>query len=445
MSPTTAFRRESVRCCVLTIGDELLAGDIVDGNKAILASRARALGIDVIRAFSVRDRKEEIVETLREIAPTAELCLVSGGLGPTTDDLTAEAVAAAAGVALVRDEATAQALHEFFATRGAELVQANLCQADIPEGASVLDNPIGTAPGFALELSTGSHRCLVACMPGVPRELERMMTEQVEPRLRERFMTTPVLRRVHRVVGIGESAVHQRIEAMLKSARTRSPGLGNMFVHYRAGASEVQICLEALPIAEGEHRGVTATEAELASLDGAFAEALAPGYVGTGNQELCARLVTRLLQLGLTVATAESCTGGLVGQLLTSVPGSSGCFRGGVIAYTNEVKRELLEVPGEKIESHGAVSEPVARAMAIGARRALRSDLAVAITGIAGPGGGTVDKPVGTVDLAISDAHGTSYLRLHLRGNRAIVRRAAALRALKLLWDRLVEHDSSPT
>jgi nicotinamide-nucleotide amidase len=436
-----------VRAQILTIGDELLAGDVVDKNKAFLGQRCRALGIEVVRAASIRDRESEIVAALREStalgsrdAGISQICLVSGGLGPTTDDLTAAAVARAAGVELVRHAELAARLEAFFASRGRALIETNLKQADLPAGAIVLDNPIGTAAGFALELqaSDATTSCWVFSMPGVPREMHKMMREQVEPRLRERFELVAIPRRVFRSLGTGESQLQQQVTPVLEAARARSPGLANMFVHYRARYPEVQLILEATP---GETDGIAATAEELAALDEPLREVIGRSFVtvgdGEGPPELVEQLVAELIARGLKIATAESCTGGGIGQAITSVSGSSACFVGGVIAYANEVKIGALGVPVEHLQAHGAVSEPVARAMAEGARTRLGADIGVSTTGIAGPGGGTPDKPVGTVDVAVATAAGTSYKRLRLFGERDTIRQAAVVWALKLVWDEL--------
>lgn len=427
------------RAHILTIGDELLAGDIVDRNKAWIGQRCRAAGIEVIRATTVRDREPEIVAAMRAAAAEADLCLVSGGLGPTTDDLTAASAATAAGVDLSRDADLAARLDAFFRPRGGPgLVEANLKQADLPAGCTILDNPIGTAAGFAVEVpaSNGSGGCWLFSMPGVPRELHRMMREQVEPRVRERFELAPIPRRVYRAIGRGESSIQYALAPVFEAAR-KHPGLANVFVHYRARYPEVQVILEATPGEDG--RGATAEE--LATLDAPLREAIGPALYaiadGDGPPEIAHGLVDALTQRQLTLATAESCTGGGIGAAITSVPGSSACFLGGVIAYSNAAKRSLLQVPAEALETHGAVSEPVARAMAEGARAALGSDLAVATTGIAGPGGGSPDKPVGTVDVAVAGPEGTVHRRLKLLGKRDTVRQAATQWALKMVWDRL--------
>jgi nicotinamide-nucleotide amidase len=424
---------------LLTVGDELLAGDIVDGNKARLAQSARALGLEVRRAVSVRDRIDEIVAALREAAAHAHVCLVSGGLGPTTDDLTTAAVAEAAGRPLRRDPDAVLRLEEKFRRYGvAVMPPANLKQADFPEGAEILPNPIGSAEGLRCEVPGGDgsgRSCQVFVMPGVPHELERMLAEQVVPRVRERFSLRPVPRRVYRMIGLGESAIAARVEPLVDRARERSPGLAAVYVHYRAHMPQVSVALEATPAPDGTQ----ATMEELASLDAEMIEALGPAVYGIGEADLPARIVTALTAAGLRFATAESCTGGGLGALLTAVSGSSACFRGGIISYDNDVKERLLGVPADMLAAHGAVSEPVARAMALGARQRLQSDLAAGITGIAGPGGGTPDKPVGTVHIAVADGEETFHKALSLRGTRGIVQGASALWALKLLWDRLVD------
>lgn len=416
---------------MVTIGDELLAGDIVDANLVFLAQRCREVGATVVRAVSVRDRIEEIAAVLREaVAGGAGACLVSGGLGPTTDDLTAAAVAVAAGVAVRRDEAALQRLRAKFRAFGRDMPPANEKQADFPDGAEVLDNPIGSAEGFAVTIDG----CRIFSMPGVPRELRKMTAEQVIPRLTRAWELPEVPRRVYRVLGHGESAVAQRIGDVLTRARLRSPGLANMFVHYRASTPQVTVILEGVA---GDD-GAAATADELASLDAAMLEALRPGMYGIGEADLAARVVQACSRAELRISTAESCTGGGLAAMIAAVPGASRCLLGGVIAYDNRVKVGALEVPAAVLDNQGAVSEPVARAMATGGRRVLGSDLCVAITGIAGPTGGSAEKPVGTVHIAVCDGTETSHKQLKLRGDRGTVQRAAAQWGLKLLWDRLV-------
>ena len=430
--------RRMVSAQILTVGDELLSGDTINSNLAFLGERCRRLGISVIRAVSVRDRVGEIVAALRDAAGWADLCLVSGGLGPTSDDLTAEAVAEACGVGLVRNEEAVATMVEMFARFGRPMPDINRKQADLPAGADMLANPIGTAPGFAAWLpdpAEGGRRCLVACMPGVPREMKRMMVEQIEPRVGRAFTLPAAYRRVYRAIGRGESAIAVDIEPIIAAARTRSPGLAAVYLHYRAAAPQVLVIVEGTPGANGER----ATAEELEALDREITPALHPAVYGIGEADLAERVVGALTRGGKTLGTAESCTGGGIGALITGVAGSSAMYLGGVVAYHNAVKVQVLGVKEEDIAGHGAVSEPVARAMAEGARRVLGVDFAVAVTGVAGPSGGTPEKPVGTVDVAVADAGGTSYKRLKLFGERALIQHAAAMWALKLVWDRLVE------
>ncbi len=423
---------------ILTIGDELLSGDTVNGNLAFLGERCRGLGISVLRAVSVRDRIDEIVAALADVSRWADVCLISGGLGPTSDDLTAEAVALACGVPLVRSAEAEAAMVALFARYKRPMPEINRKQADLPAGADLLENPIGTAPGFAVHLPDSAdrgRRCWVACMPGVPREMRRMMTEQIEPRLTRAFELPVVQRRVYRAIGRGESAIAVDIEPIVAEARTRSPGLANLYIHYRATAPQVLVIAEGTPGPDGAR----ATAQELTSLDDAFTQSLQPALYGIGDADLAQRVVAALRRAGQTVSSAESCTGGRVGALLTEVAGASACFFGGVIAYDNTVKTGVLGVLPADLSQHGAVSEAVARAMATGARRVLGTDFAVATTGIAGPGGGSEEKPVGTVDIAVADGEGCTYKRLQLFGERALIQHVSAMWALKLLWDRLVE------
>ncbi len=420
---------EPVVAHVLTVGDELLAGDITDTNLAHLAQRCRALGVALQHAATARDRIDEIAGALTQTAGRAQVCLICGGLGPTSDDLTTAAVAKAAGVPLRRDDGAMERLEAKYRAFGRVMPEANRKQADFPVGAQILDNPIGTAEGFCVEVGD----CWVFVMPGVPREMKKMMAEQVEPRLRDRFDLRPVQRRVYRVLGHGESSVAERVEPVIEAARRRSPRLAAMYVHYRASMPEVTVILEGLHGPEG-----AATMDELATLDDPIVAALQPGLYGIGPADLATRVVTAATEAGLWLGAAESCTGGGFGAAITAVAGASACLRGVVVAYDDDIKQRVVGVPPEVIAEHGAVSEAVARHLAAGAREVLRSDLAVGITGIAGPSGGSPNKPVGTVHIAVADEAEISHMRLQLRGDRGSVQRSATRWALKLVWDRLV-------
>ena len=375
---------------ILTIGDELLRGEIVDSNKSFLSEKL--LGIELETRFhaSVNDDPADMRDAFLRAADRSAVVLVSGGLGPTRDDLTVEVLAETFGRKLVQHEPSLRQIQAFFARLGREMAPSNAKQALVPEGAEVLPNPVGTAPGCMLDVG----RAVFFCMPGVPRELYRMMEEQVLPRVAARLgggrgvMRAALLR----TFGLGES----NLEDLLKDVG-REPGV---VLGFRTAFPDNFL----RPVA----RAATAAEAEakLARACAAIEQKLGP-LVYTRGEETMEAVVGRMLaERGLTLATAESCTGGLIGARLTAVPGSSRYYRGGVVAYANEAKRDLLGVPEALLREHGAVSEPVARAMAEGARARFGADLALATTGISGPDGGTPEKPVGLVWIAHASKQG---------------------------------------
>jgi len=375
---------------ILTIGDELLRGEIVDSNKSFLSDRLLTLDIETRFHSSVRDDPPDMIDAFRRAASRSDLVLVSGGLGPTRDDLTSQVLAESFGRALLRDAEALEAIRAFFRAVGREMTENNATQADFPEGAEVLSNPIGTAPGFAIE----EQGTLFCCMPGVPREMHKMMDEQVLPRVARRAGGGQVVRaRLLRTFGTGESMLDDQLKDV---AAGTDVSLG-----FRTSFPDNYL----RPLA----RGATVEEAEarLDRLCEQIRERLGPIIYGEGDDTL-AMVVGRLLrEQGKTLAVAESCTGGLVAQELTEVPGSSAYFLGGVVAYANEAKVRFLGVPEPLLEAHGAVSEPVARAMAEGARERFGADFGVATTGISGPDGGSEEKPLGLVHVALAQAEGT--------------------------------------
>ena len=425
---------EPRRAVVLTVGDEILRGDIVNTNAAYLSQQATMLGFDVGLHESVADDIDIIGDVVQKAASTAELVLISGGLGPTTDDLTSEAVAAAFGSSLVRFERAEAQLRDFFERRGRDLVAANLKQADLPAGATMLENPIGTAPGFALPTSAGAGG-LVVCMPGVPRELRKMFRERVIPEISARMGHVELAsRRLYRVLGLGESTVQHRIGDALQSFVEGLPQ-GTVRIQYRAHVPEVWIALQGA----ADSKGVFPTAKMLAEADGLMRDALGRSLYGIGTATLEERVINALRQANLTVAAAESCTGGHVGALMTSVPGASETVLGSIVAYSNELKRSLLEVSEATLQEHGAVSEATARAMAQGVCRRTGADLGVAVTGLAGPASDGSDGEVGIVHFATSDGERTTHRSLQLPGGRARVIKAASYGALRMVWDSLTE------
>ncbi len=379
-----------MRAEILTIGDELLRGEIVDTNKAFLADRLLGLDIETHFQASVRDEPPAMIDAFRRAASRSEIALVSGGLGPTRDDLTTAAFAEAFGLELVLDEAALETIRCFFRSRGREMTENNIDQARFPEGAEILPNPLGTAPGFAITQGA-TH---FYCMPGVPNELARMMDEQVLPRIEAiRGEGIAVRSRLLRTFGIGESALDDALKDIAAS--------GNLSLGFRTSFPDNYL----RPVA----RAASAEQAN-AALDricDAIRQRLGPVVYGEEDQTLDSVVGRLLVERGMTIAVAESCTGGLIASRITGNPGSSAYFAGGVVAYSNHAKSDLLGVPAALLEEHGAVSDPVARAMAEGVRERFGVDIGIATTGISGPTGGTPTKPVGLVHIALARSAST--------------------------------------
>jgi nicotinamide-nucleotide amidase len=406
----------------LVTGDEVVRGLVADTNTAATASKLYPLGFKLRGTSVVGDDGADIRRALLDISIRADVCIVSGGLGPTSDDLTAECAAQAAGVPLVRDEAWVGRLRDLWEKRrpGEPMPANNERQALLPAGAENLGNPDGTAPAFALRLG----RCTFYFLPGVPREYHRIIDETVLPRLAKLLGEGAVALRTLQCVGIPESA----LDAKVAPARLAHP---HVRFGFRTRFPENHLSLAA--------RGVTLVEAQarLAAAEADCRRALAGFVYGADGITFAESLGKRLAARGETVAVAESCTGGLLGALLTDVGGSSAWMRGGVIAYANDVKESALSVPAELLATHGAVSSEVAAEMAMGARAALGATYALAITGVAGPTGGTPDKPVGTVWMALAGPEGEVTRLGKLRGDRGMIRTSAAYGALQLLREAL--------
>jgi nicotinamide-nucleotide amidase len=387
---------------VITIGDELLRGEIIDSNKAFLSERLLSLDLETARHVTVPDRFEAIEEVLRDAARRARVVLVSGGLGPTRDDITAEVAARAFGRPLVRDPEVLEGIRGFFHALGREMAENNAKQADFPEGATILPNPIGTAPGFMLEV----EGTLLFFAPGVPRELYCMMDEMVLPRIESHLGADRVVRAtLLRTFGLGES----NLDRALTDLAADDPGVTLGF-RTEFPDNLVRVVVRAGSQAEAEEK-LRATVAKIRELLGDL-------VLGEGERRLEEIVAELLIRKGLTLATAESCTGGLIASRLTDVPGSSRFLIQSIVAYANRAKECELGVSPRDLEMYGAVSEPVARQMAQGLRLRAGTDLAVATTGIAGPSGGTEEKPVGTVYLALAGANGTVSRRYQLMRDR---------------------------
>jgi nicotinamide-nucleotide amidase len=399
---------------ILSTGDELLTGQVVDTNSAWLMDRLWDLGVMVRRKTLVGDDREDLLSAIGECCGRADLVIMSGGMGPTEDDLTAECVAAVLGVPLEPHQPSLEAIEARFRLLGRAMTPNNAKQARFPRGAEVHPNRFGTAPGFSVTVG----RARLTCLPGVPSEFKGLCDEAVLPRLAASLGDVPAAR-LDKLFGVPESHADQAMRPVMDDPANRGVRFG-----YRAHFPEVHLKWSV----SGPGAGARADAVE-AAVRALFGDAV----WGTGKEELNELVVARLAARGERVALAESCTGGQVAELLTRVPGASAVLDLGVVAYADEVKSSVLGVPEALLAAHGAVSEPVARAMAEGVRLVGRADWGVGITGIAGPSGGTPEKPVGTVHLALAGPDGTRHVARHFRGDRERVRRFAAWEAMDLL------------
>jgi len=410
---------------VVTIGDELLLGYTIDTNAAHLARTLAAEGVEISRRTTVGDAADAIAAAVREGLDRAGAVITTGGLGPTSDDLTKPSIAALFGRGMVLDEEHLAWMEERF-TRLFQrpMPAANRQQAMLPDGARKLRNNHGSAPGIWLEDDRGRW---VAMLPGVPREMRGMLADTLVPLVRERLGDDRrvVRSRTLRTTGVGESFIADRV-ASLES------GVGDVDLSY-------------LPNAEGTDLRLTVrgarpddASARLAAAAERLRTVVGDALYGEDGVDLAAVVLDLCRGKGLTIGVAESCTGGLLGARLTAIPGSSDVVVGGVIAYSNELKSALLDVPSGVLAHQGAVSDPVVRAMASGARAATGASVGVAITGIAGPGGGSEEKPVGTVWIASDLGGAVESRRLRLIGDRAEVRQRAAQAALEMVRRRVL-------
>lgn len=409
-----------LRIEALSIGDELLDGRLADTNSQHLADQLAQLGLTLHRVVLAPDDINSLSLALQEATQRADVVVTSGGLGPTTDDLTAEAVAQAAGCGLRLDEEVWAKIQRGFANRGWPLPPNNIRQAELPETSTTLTNEAGVAPGFC----TPCGKAKVFSFPGVPREYRWMvkahllpfLTQEGEGKSGERHVT-----RTLRCLGITESALDQALAGM----EEKNPDLK---LQYRTSFPEnhVRLLVHGAQGPDLEMRAdVLAAEAK---------SSIGASVYGEGSQTLEERVVERLQEQGVTLTTAESCTGGMIGERLTEVAGVSDVYLGGAIAYANTLKENVLGVSGETLLAHGAVSEAVAAEMAEGARERWGSTFALSVTGIAGPGGGSEDKPVGTVCFGLAGPAGTRTFQRHLpfrlRNRIRAMASAVALRAL---------------
>jgi nicotinamide-nucleotide amidase len=410
---------------LLTIGDELLLGQTVDTNAAELARVLAGAGVRVAHRSTVGDDIDSIMSEVEQALARSGAVITTGGLGPTRDDKTKVAVARLLGLPLeFRDEVWAQVVARF-AHFGRTPNAANRTQAEVPSGATVLPNRWGTAPGLWVETTAMPRPGLVIMLPGVPHEMRMLLRHEVLPRLAARTTGTVVRSRTLRTMGVPESTLAETIGAMEER-------IAPLTLAYLPSMDGVDLRLTAWNLDPAD------ADARLTGAGNELRERVGDAIYGEDGADLAAVVLEAAQSAGRTLAVAESCTGGLLGGRLSAVPGASHSFVGGVIAYANDVKQRLLDVPAAMLEQEGAVSESVACAMAAGVRARTGADLTVAVTGIAGPDGGTTEKPVGTVWFATAMAEGeTRARRLVFGGARNEIRARAAQAALGLLLDRL--------
>lgn len=406
---------------IIAIGSELLAPDRTDTNSLWLTERLNRLGIDVKLKTIVGDDDARLEEVIKDAVKRSRVVITTGGLGPTEDDITRKVVARALGRRLTLDEKVLNEIRARFQSFGVTMPERNSRQAMVIDGAEVLPNPNGTAPGLYLE----HEGCAVALFPGPPREMHPMFENHVQARLEKLAGDRRVARRVLRVAGMGESAVDEKIAPIY--TQFENPQTTILF-----NSSEIEIHLRS--------HGRTEVEAEalLDHLSLKLEQALGNSVFSFRGETMEEVVGRQLTMKGFTVAVAESCTGGLIAQRLTSAPGSSKYFIEGVVTYSNESKTRLLGVDKKLIKEFGAVSQQVARDMARGVRHKAKTDFGVAVTGIAGPDGGTEDKPVGLVYIALADAAHTEHKKLKLPGDRELIRWRASQAALDMLRRRLI-------
>ena len=414
-----------VTAAVVTVGNELLSGETTDGNGAWLGKRLASLGAPVSRRWVVGDDAEAIQTALSAALAVADLIIVTGGLGPTHDDVTRPAVADLLGLDLRSDPQIVEDLRNRFRARGfPDLPVSNLSQAEVPHGARVLVNAHGSAPGLLMEHEERS----LALLPGVPREMRGIFEEVLEDIIRDRFEArlVPLVHRSLYTTGIPESALGERVDEVLEGLPEE------VDLAFLPGLRGVSIRISARARAERASGLLDEAQAILDPI-------VAPYRIGMEKGDLVEAVADVLMSKSHTLAVAESCTGGLVAKRITDLPGSSIYFRGGVIAYADRLKLDLLAVEDTVLVENGAVSEAVAAGMARGVAHLLDTDVGVGVTGIAGPGGGTPDKPVGTVCFAVALKGRVRASHRVFSGDREAVRERASQAALLLLYHMLTE------
>ena len=411
-----------MKATIVTIGDEILIGQIVDTNSVSIAKRLNNIGITIAEKLSIGDSKEVIIETLSRVMQTSKVVIITGGLGPTKDDITKHTLAEMFGSKLIYNDTEGEHVRALLARRGIEFTELNRGQAMLPECCTVLHNAHGTAPGMWFDTPRGG---VVVSLPGVPFEMEHLMEDEVIPRLQNRFELRSIVHRTLITRGIPESILAQRI------AHWEDALPDYLHLAYLPAPNVVRLRLSAYDVDRKQ-----ATE-DIEAQFNTLRKIIGDNIVGYEGSTVEAQLHDILLKRGKTLAVAESCTGGMIASKFTAMAGASAYFRGGVVAYANEAKRDILGVRMEDIECFGAVSEVVALEMAEGVRRITGADYAIATTGIAGPTGGSKHKPVGTVWMAIATPEDSRAIMRNSGTDRGQIISRASAYAIEMLYEEI--------
>jgi nicotinamide-nucleotide amidase len=399
---------------LLLTGDELMAGNTVDSNSAMIAQQLEQLGLSLHRKVTTGDELDVLIAEIKQLSRDADLLIINGGLGPTVDDLTAQALATATGSQLVEHADAMTHLSAWCKERGLLLNDANRKQAWLPENSRIVPNPVGSAVGFSCQ----HNDCLVICTPGVPNELRAMMERHILPMVEQQFPAVEKRQRIRlQTFGIGESSLQQRVNDLTQ------PWPKSVELGFRAGMPQLEIKLTA---SSSEQEAIAQCRATLEALMGDY-------IIGEDDATLASCVLEMLTASGLKLTTAESCTGGLIASQLTSISGASNAFEAGFVTYSNAMKTAMLGVPATTLAQQGAVSEAVVMAMATGALETSAADLAIAVSGVAGPDGGTESKPVGTVWIAWGRREKLQTVRLQLPGKRQWFQQMVAAISLDLI------------
>lgn len=404
-----------MKCSILAIGTEVVSGDIVNTNAVFIANYLKKFGVKTISHMAVEDEQKDIVKAIRRGLKKADLVITTGGLGPTYDDITKKAVAAALERELVRDEYSVEMLNAYFRRTGKTMTANNLNQCFFPKGSTIIQNPNGTAPACITETKKGT----VIMLPGPPNEMKPLMASEEITEYLNRHKTEEILETTIKLFGIGESLLEEKLSEYMSNQE-------NLILAPYAKTGEVQLKITATGKTLEEVRNLTD------GLKEKLYETVGEHIYAESDVSLEEVLLSRLKETNQTIVTAESCTGGLIAQKLTALSGASENFLGGVVTYSNELKMMLCGVRATTLSEYGAVSKGVACEMAEGARKKFNADIAVSVTGIAGPTGGTEEKPVGLVYIGVSTRDMTDAFRFHFAGNREKVREISAKNALYL-------------